>query len=139
MMKKFLSEFKQFALKGNMLDLAIGVIIGASFNAVVTSIVNDILMPIIGILTGGHDFSGLTFGLGDAQIKYGLFIQNAINLLIVAFCLFMIVKAVNLLNRKKEEEKEEVVEEKEEEKPADIVLLEEIRDALAVIKENNAK
>lgn len=130
-MKKFISEFKEFAMKGNMLDLAIGVIIGGAFNTVVKSIVDDMVMPLIGIFLGGKDFSALSLTIGDAQIKYGLFIQNFVNFLIIAFCLFVMVKCINSLKRHKEEEAKE---EKAPEKPADIALLEEIRDSLAEIK-----
>ena len=132
-MKKFISEFKEFAIKGNMLDLAIGVIIGGAFNTVVKSIVDDVIMPFIGILLGGKDFTQLALTIGDAQIKYGMLIQNLVNFLIIAFCLFIIVKALNSLKRKKE-----VIEEKVEEakKAEDIALLEEIRDYL---KELNNK
>ena len=125
-MKKFIKEFKEFALKGNMLDLAIGVIIGASFNAVVTSIVNDIIMPIVGIIIGGRDFSNLALTIGDASIRYGMLLQNLVNLFIVAFCLFVLVKALNSLKRKKEEVEEAV----EPKKSDEVILLEEIRDAL---------
>ena len=73
-MKKILTEFKEFAIKGNMIDLAVGVIIGTAFNAIVTSVVKDIFMPLIGILTGGHDFTALSLTLGTATIQYGLFV-----------------------------------------------------------------
>lgn len=108
-MKKFFAEFKNFALKGNMLDLAIGVIIATSFNAIVTSIVNDVLMPIFGIILGGKDFSKLAVKVGDASINYGLLIQAIINFLIIAFCLFLVVKMMNKIKslyEKKEEEGE---------------------------------
>ncbi len=129
-MKKIIAEFKEFAIKGNMLDLAVGVIIGAAFKTIVDSIVNDIIMPLIGILMGGTDFSKLSIGIGGAQVMYGSLIQNIINFFIVAFSLFVLVKTVNIFNRKKEEEVPVV-----EEKSADIVLLEEIRDTLTAIKE----
>ena len=132
-MKKFISEFKEFAIKGNMLDLAIGVIIGGAFNTVVKSIVDDVIMPFMGILLGGKDFSQLALTIGEAQIKYGMLIQNLVNFLIIAFCLFIIVKALNSLKRKKEVVEEQVEEEK---KAEDIALLEEIRDYL---KELNNK
>lgn len=130
-MKKFISEFKEFAIKGNALDLAIGVIIGAAFKAIVDSIVNDVIMPFVGILAGGKDFTNLMFKIGDAEIKYGALIQTAVNFFIVAFCLFVFVKLVNKM-------KDSVVSKKkaeEEQKPApvksdEVVLLEEIRDAL---------
>ncbi len=127
-MKKFIAEFKEFALKGNMIDLAIGIIIGSAFNAIVNSIVNDILMPVFGILLGGKDFSGLSFTFGEASIKYGMLIQAFINFIIIAFCLFIVVKIMNKLKNPKP------VEEKPAEpapKPDDIALLEEIRDLVA--------
>lgn len=133
-MKKFIAEFKEFALKGNMVDLAIGMIIATSFNAVVKSIVDDIMMPLFGIILGGKDFSGLAVTVGEAQIKYGMLIQNLINFVIIAFCLFLMVKVMNKLKNPKP------VEEAPAEpapKPDDIVLLEEIRDLLAKEKVNN--
>ena len=126
-MKKFLGEFKEFALKGNMFDLAVGVIVGAAFNSVVKSIVNDIFTPIIGMLMGGLDFSKLCVTIGSASITYGLFIQNIINFLITAFSLFIVVKAMNKFKKAEEA--------KEPETPADIKLLEEIRDAIKSNKE----
>ncbi|MBP9191601.1 MAG: large conductance mechanosensitive channel protein MscL, partial [Ignavibacteria bacterium] len=99
-----LKEFKEFISKGNALDLAIGVIIGGAFGLIVTSIVADILMPIIGIIMGGIDFSGLSINVGNAEILYGKFIQAAINFLIIAFVLFMIIKTINSFRDKKEEE-----------------------------------
>ena len=129
-MKKFLGEFKEFALKGNMFDLAVGVIVGAAFNSVVKSIVNDIFTPIIGMLMGGLDFSKLCVTIGSASVTYGLFIQNIINFLITAFSLFIVVKAMNKFKKA-----EEAKEAKEPETPADIKLLEEIRDAIKSNKE----
>lgn len=130
-MKKFLSEFKEFAVKGNALEMAVGVIIGAAFKSIVDSIVNDIIMPFVGILLGGKDFSSLAFKIGDAQIKYGSLIQTAVNFFIVAFCLFLLVKFVNKLKdgfaaKQVEEAKEEAPAPKSEE----VILLEQIRDAL---------
>jgi large conductance mechanosensitive channel len=120
-----ISEFKSFAMKGSVLDLAIGVIIGGAFGAIVSSLVGDILMPIFGILTGGIDFSGLHAMVGSANVAYGKFVQAAVNFLIVAWALFMVVKGINSVKKK------------EEEKPApppaptkEEVLLTEIRDAL---------
>lgn len=103
-MAKLLDEFKSFAMRGNVMDMAVGVIIGGAFGKIVTSLVNDILMPFIGVFTGGVDFSNLAFNFGDAQIKYGMFIQNIIDFLIVAFCIFMMIKAINKITRKKNEE-----------------------------------
>ncbi len=132
-MKKFISEFKEFAVKGNMLDLAIGVIIGGAFNTIVKSLVDDCFMPAVGMLLGGHDFTKLSLKIGEATITYGNLIQNIVNFLITAFCLFVFVKGINSLKRKKEVE-EEIKEEPK--KAEDIALLEEIRDAL---KELNNK
>lgn len=134
-MKKFLAEFKEFAIKGNIFDLAIGVIIGAAFNAIVKSLVDDILMPVIGMLIGGHDFSSLALQVGNAQIKYGMLIQNIVNFLITAMGLFVIVK---VLAKLRDINSKKVTEEKEEEpeaKPDDVVLLEEIKDILSQIKD----
>ncbi len=88
-------EFKEFAMKGSVLDLAIGVVIGGAFGKIVDSLVNDIIMPIAGILTGGVNFSSLSYKVGEAELKYGNFIQASFTFAIVAFVLFMIVKAVN--------------------------------------------
>ena len=121
-------EFKEFISKGNVLDLAVGVIIGGAFGKIVTSLVDDIIMPFIGLIIGGLDFSGLSIVIGKATIKYGMFIQNVVNFLIIAFSVFMIVKAVNKVRRIKPEEKEEeqVVEAPSKEE----ALLAEIRDLL---------
>lgn len=129
-MKKFFSEFKEFAVKGNALDLAIGVIIGAAFKAIVDSIVNDIIMPFVGILMGGKDFSNLMLKIGDAQIKYGSLIQTAVNFLIVAFCLFLLVKFVNKVKDGFTAKEVEEAAEEEVKKSDEVLLLEEIRDAL---------
>lgn len=124
--QKELQEFKEFILRGNVLDLAVGVIIGGAFSKIVSSLVNDVLMPLIGILIGGVDFKNLTLTIGDAKITYGNFIQNVIDFLIIAACIFVIVKVINKIIKplKKEEPKEAP------KKPDDIVLLEEIRDLL---------
>ena len=92
-----LKEFRDFAMRGNVMDLAIAVIIGGAFGAIVTSLVNDILMPLIGLLLGGIDFSGLAFQVGNAVIKWGAFVQAIINFLIIAFVVFLIVRAINRL------------------------------------------
>jgi large conductance mechanosensitive channel len=103
-MKKFLEEFKAFALKGNVMDLAVGVIIGGAFGAITTSLINDILMPIIGMIIGGIDFSGLALTVGDASITYGNFITAVINFLLIALVVFWLVKGMNKLTAKKKEE-----------------------------------
>ena len=109
-MSKLVSEFKEFIMKGNVLDMAVGVIVGGAFGSIVSSLVDDVLGPIIGLIVGGLEFSKLSFGIGDAQIMYGNFIQAIINFLIVALVIFALVKAVNKardLASKKEEEKPE--------------------------------
>ena len=137
-MGKFINEFKQFAVKGNAVDMAVGVIIGGAFGKIVSSIVNDIIMPPIGWLIGGVNFSDLKFTLPavdiaglekmqPATINYGSFIQTIIDFTIIAFCVFLLVKGINILSKKKEEESkpETPPEPSNEEK-----LLTEIRDLL---------
>ena len=119
---KTLKEFKEFISKGNVIDLAIGVIIGSAFGKIVSSIVDDILMPLIGILIGGIDFSNLSITVGSAVITYGAFIQNVIDFLIIAVCVFFFIKIIERFTKK-----EETIEEVKDEK---IALLEEIRDLL---------
>lgn len=129
--KGLLDEFKTFIKRGNVLDLAVGVVIGSSFGSIVTSLVDNILMPVIGALTGGKDINeSLCFTIGSANIKLGSFIQSIIDFLIIAFCIFIFVKVINgFLDKVKKEEKK--VEEKVEPKKSDeTVLLEEIRDLL---------
>lgn len=109
-MKKngFISEFKTFILRGNVIDLAVGVIIGAAFQAIVNSLVNDIIMPVVGIILGKIDFSALAVTIGDAKITYGNFITAIINFLIMAFVIFCIVKIINKISAKaKKSEAEE--------------------------------
>ena len=98
----FISEFKEFAVKGNVIDMAVGVVIGGAFGKIVTSVVDDILMPLIGTLVG-TDFAELACEINGATVKYGQFIQNVVDFLIVAFCIFLMVKGINKLSRKKEE------------------------------------
>jgi large conductance mechanosensitive channel len=120
-----LKEFKSFAMRGSVVDLAVGVVIGGAFGAIVSSLVADIIMPVIGVLTGGLDFSGLSMKVGNATIAYGKFIQAAFVFLIVAFALFMVVRAMNKMKKK-----EEAVAPAPAEPPADVKLLTEIRDLL---------
>lgn len=111
-MSKFIKEFKEFAVKGNAIDMAVGVIIGAAFGKIVSSIVSDIIMPPIGWLIGGVDFTDLKFTLPvnplspeiKATINYGTFVQTIIEFVIIAFCVFILVKAINTLAKKKKEE-----------------------------------
>ena len=98
-----IKEFKDFISRGNVIDLAVGVVIGSAFGKIVTSLVDNILMPLIGIIIGGVDFTSLTATVGDAKIAYGIFIQNIIDFLIVALCIFLIVKVMNKFMKKKEE------------------------------------
>ena len=121
-------------MRGNVLDMAVGVIIGGAFGKIVSSMVDDVLMPLIGMVTGNVDFTNLVFQIGDGEdaavLKYGNFIQNTVDFIIVAFCIFLLLKGINKLNRKKEEPKAEepapAPEPSAEEK-----LLTEIRDLLA--------
>ena len=106
----FVKEFKEFAMRGNVMDMAVGVIIGGAFGKIVSSLVDDVLMPAIGMLTGNVDFTGLALKIGEGEgaavLKYGTFIQNVVDFLIVAFCIFLMIKAMNKLMPKKEEEPE---------------------------------
>ena len=125
-----LQEFKQFAMRGSVVDLAVGVVIGGAFGKIVTSFVGDVLMPPIGMLIGGVDFSGLAVTLREAQgntpavlWKYGAFLQNVVDFMIIAFAIFLVVKAMNALQKKPEAAPPPPP-------PAEVVLLTEIRDAL---------
>lgn len=121
-------EFKKFIARGNVLDLAVGVIVGGAFSSIVTSLVNNIFTPIIGLILGGVDFSNLSITFRDTKIMYGAFIQSVIDFLIVAFCLFIIIKIVNKITHKKEEPAKE--EKKKPEISAELKTLQEIRDLL---------
>ena len=94
-MKKFFDEFKKFIERGNVIDLAVGVLIGGAFSKIVSSLVNDLFMPLIGVLIGGHDFTNLVLKVGDAQIRYGSLIQNIVDFLIIAFCIFVFISIIN--------------------------------------------
>ena len=129
---KLVDEFKAFVMRGNVVDMAVGVIIGGAFGKIVTSLVNDIFMPIIGMIIGNVDFTSLEIKIGEpvegaeqAAIKYGMFIQEIVNFLIIALCIFMVIKLINKVQKKKEEEPAPAPEPTKEE-----VLLTEIRDAL---------
>lgn len=140
----FIKEFKEFAIKGNVMDMAVGVIIGGAFGKIVSSLVNDVIMPIVGLFIGGVDFKGLkyVFSIGVKEVKneagevivpevaevtlnYGAFIQNVFDFFIIALCIFMMVKGINLLKKE-----EKVVEEEVEKSPTQEELLAEIRDLL---------
>jgi len=121
---KGMGEFKDFISRGNVVDMTVGVIIGGAFGKIVTSLVNDILMPLIGIILGGLNFSSLTIKINDAVISYGLFIQTIVDFLIIAACIFMMIKFFEKFKKKEEEKTAEVV------KSDEVKLLEEIRDLL---------
>lgn len=120
-----LKEFKKFISKGNVVDLAVGVVIGGAFGKIVSSLVDDIIIPLVGILIGGIDFSGLTLKIGEAKISYGLFIQNIVDFLIVAFCIFMVIKAFNKITHKEETKKKP-----EKVRSDEVIILEEIKDLM---------
>lgn len=125
-----LKEFKEFAMRGNVVDMAVGIIIGAAFGKIVSSLVADVIMPPIGMLMGGMDFSNLAISLGQgegaATIKYGLFINTVLDFLIVAIAIFLLIKGINSMKKKEEEKPAEPPK-----PPADVQLLTEIRDLLA--------
>ncbi|MEE4175762.1 MAG: large-conductance mechanosensitive channel protein MscL [Xanthomonadales bacterium] len=127
-----MTEFREFAMRGNVVDMAVGIVIGAAFGKIVTSFVNDVLMPPIGLAIGGVDFSGLSMVLKEATaeaeavtLNYGAFIQTVVDFIIIAFAIFMVIRAMNRMKRKEEEAPEEPP------KPSDeVLLLQEIRDEL---------
>lgn len=98
----FFSEFKAFAMKGNVIDLAVGVVIGAAFGKIISSLVDAIIMPLVGILIGGFDFKGLMIKVGTAEVKYGMFLQATVEFIIVAFAIFLLVRAINRLKKPEE-------------------------------------
>ncbi|MCA9354573.1 MAG: large-conductance mechanosensitive channel protein MscL [Candidatus Kaiserbacteria bacterium] len=128
-MKGFINEFKAFAMKGNVVDLAVAVVIGAAFGKIVSALVDSIIMPLVGVLLGGKDFSGMSVMVGDATVAYGAFIQSVVDFIIIALAIFVVVKAINKAQGAMEEEKAP-----EPEKPAEpseeVKLLREIRDSL---------
>ena len=130
-MKNMIQEFKTFISRGNVVDLAVGVVVGNAFKDIVNSLVDNIIMPVVGILIGGINFTTLSLTIWGVDVKFGLLLQSIVDFFIIAFCIFMAVKVVNRLTKKKEEKKEEP---KEPVKSDEVVLLEEIRDLLK--KEN---
>lgn len=128
-MKSFIKEFKAFAMKGNVLDLAVAVVIGAAFGKIVTSLVDNIITPSIGLFMGGVNFSGMSHTVGSAVIAYGKFIQSVFDFLIVALVIFVVVKTVNKAKEAIEGEKPKEVE-KPKESSEEVLLLREIRDSL---------
>ena len=126
--KQGASDFKKFISRGNVVDMAVGVIVGGAFGKIVTSLVNDSLMPVIGVFLGGLNFTELSIKVGDASIAYGNFIQTIFDFLIIAFCIFLMVKLFESLKKKEEPKKEEP------KKSDEVKLLEEIRDLLKAKK-----
>ena len=124
---KELSAFKKFISRGNVIDMAVGVIIGGAFGKIVTSLVNDIIMPLIGLALGKIDFTSLMLKIGETEIKYGVFIQTIVDFLIVAFCIFVVIQ---IFEKFKKKEAEKPAEPPAIVKSDEAVLLEEIRDLL---------
>lgn len=139
--KKEASEFKKFISRGNVIDLAVGVVVGGAFTAISNSLVKDIITPLIGIIVGGLDLSNLTFKIGEAKIAYGSFIQSIIDFLLIALCIFVVIRLFEKLKLKEAKEKKVETPPK---KSDEVLLLEEIRDLLKEnefnkIKENSEK
>ena len=130
-----IQEFKKFISRGNVVDLAVGVVVGGAFSKIVTSLVDNIIMPIVGIIIGGIDFTELSFKIFGVKVEYGLFIQNIVDFLIISFCIFMVIKLINKVTHKNEEKKEES---KPIEKSDEVKLLEEIRDLLKKDKKKDS-
>ena len=126
-MKEFIQEFKAFAMRGNVVDLAVAVVIGAAFGKIVTSLVENIVTPLMGVVLGGVDFSTLAFTIGEAKVVYGAFLQSVFDFIIIAFAIFMALKVIARLKRKEETE---VVKETAPVISEEILLLREIRDSL---------
>ena len=130
-----LQEFKKFISRGNVIDLAVGVVVGGAFSKIVSSLVDNIIMPIVGIIIGGIDFTNLSLRIFGIDIKFGLFLQNVVDFFIIAFCIFMVIKLINKFTLKKEVKEEEKVVVKSDE----VLLLEEIRDLLKKDKKKTTK
>lgn len=132
--KGFRKEFVEFINRGSVMDLAVGIIIGSAFTAIVNSLVNDIVMPLVSLVGGGFDFTSLSVQIGDATLTYGNFIQNVVNFLIVAFVVFIMIKALNALRARaeklKKKEEEEAAAEEEKKEDETVKLLREIRNVL---------
>jgi len=121
-MKKFFEEFKTFAMRGNVVDMAIGIVIGAAFGKIVASLVENIITPLASVLTGGVDFANLSATIGDTNLLYGAFIQSIVDFVIIAFAIFIAIKVMNRLQEEEEKPKKKDSEE--------VLLLREIRDSL---------
>lgn len=125
-MKSFFEEFKTFAVRGNVVDLAVGIVIGAAFGKIVSSLVENIVMPSIGLLLGGVDFTDLTLTVGEEALAYGVFIQSIIDFIIIAFAIFLAIKGMNRLRDGEDKKEEKAAKQPSEE----VLLLREIRDSL---------
>ncbi len=147
-MKKFLSEFKEFAMKGNVVDMAVGVVIGAAFGKIVSSLVNDIIVPLVGVATGGMNFTDYKWVIQQAvmngqeiikpevSMNWGAWVQTVVDFLIVAFCIFVMIKFINNMRKRMEKQKEEEVAEAAAAEPTkEEQLLTEIRDLLKANQE----
>ena len=133
----FISEFKEFISRGNVIDLAVGVIIGGAFGKIVSSLVDNVIMPLVGALLGGHDFTSLTFTVGSANVTYGVFMQNVLDFLIIAICIFVLIKIINKFNRKNKAETEKT--ESEPAKSNDDEILKVLKDIRSDLKKSNRK
>jgi large conductance mechanosensitive channel len=133
-LKRVFGDFGKFAMRGNVIDLAVGVIIGGAFGKIVSSLVNDVMMPLIGLLIGGVDLTKLTYVYGNATIKYGQFLQNVIDFLIIAWTVFLFIQTLSKLRRKEKEKPAEAPA-----PPKEEVLLTEIRDLLKAQNRDNGR
>lgn len=129
-MKKFIEEFKMFAMRGNVIDLAVAVVVGTAFGRIVTSLVDDLVTPFLGLFLGGIDLSDRGFMVGDVTFTYGSFLQSVISFLIIAFVVFVIVKAMNRIAHVREKEEEQKKNVQPSEPSEEVKLLREIRDTL---------
>lgn len=129
-MKSFIDEFKAFAMKGNVIDLAVAVVIGAAFGKIVSSLVDNIIMPLVGVILGGVDFTDMSTQVGKAEVTYGVFLQSVVDFVIVALVIFMVIKAINKAQSYGKKEEEAPAEEKPAEPSDEVKLLREIRDSL---------
>lgn len=131
-MENFINEFKEFINKGSVMDMAVGVIVGGAFGKIVTSLVDNVIMPLVGVIMGGVDVSGLAVTIGGASIKYGLFLQNVIDFLIIALVIFIMVRSLNRMHSRVQERIHGKCEDAAEPEPVpeDVQLLREMRDIL---------
>lgn len=129
-MKNFVSEFKAFAVKGNVIDLAVAVVIGAAFGKIVSSLVTNIITPLIGVLLGGINFTSLELTIGESVVTYGVFLQSIFDFIVIAFVIFLAIKAVKKIEDEIDSDKEEEAKKTEPVDTEEVKLLREIRDSL---------